>query len=277
MRNILKLNQNTLLILLLLAVAVGCKKKDEPTPQDAIESAEDQAQMEGEYATIYSYADDEASKTGSGKTDEFRVRQLPACATVTKDSTAANRTITIDFGTTGCLCQDGRTRKGIIRVVVTGDYRRAVGSRAEITLDNYYVDDLKFTGTKVIENLTATTRKVTVTNATATNSEGTRTWSGERTFERLAGGDTPEHGDDVITITGSGTGTNRKGITFTWKTIQPIKKRGDCERIVSGIKEVSNSNGKVMTINFDPNGGEPCDRIASVTINGRTREITLRH
>src|ERR1051325_8808903 len=41
---------------------------------------------------------------------------LPPCATVTIDTSSSSKTITIDFGTTACLCSnwDGKYREGKI-------------------------------------------------------------------------------------------------------------------------------------------------------------------
>ena len=73
------------------------------------------------------------------------------CATVTVDTVAFPMTVSINFGSTNCLGGDGRNRRGIINATFTGKYRDSL-SVLTITPSNYYLNDYKIEGTKVVTN-----------------------------------------------------------------------------------------------------------------------------
>ena len=60
---------------------------------------------------------------------------LSTCATITNDT--INNVVTIDFGTSPCLCKDNRYRQGQIIASYTGKYRDS-GSVINITYNNYW-------------------------------------------------------------------------------------------------------------------------------------------
>ena len=81
----------------------------------------------------------------------------------------------------------------------------------------------------------------------------------------------------MYSVTGSARGTNRRGIAYTTTVQSPLIKRGDCYKYyVAGIVSITNARDKAMLLNYDPSGSQACDNTASVTINGRTKTITLR-
>ena len=45
---------------------------------------------------------------------------------------------------------------------------------------------------------------------------------------------------------------------------------------MAGIVSITNAWDKAMLLNYDPSDSQACDNTASVTINGRTKTITLR-
>lgn len=76
---------------------------------------------------------------------------MTTCATITFDTAASPKTLTIDFGTTDCLCGDGNYRRGKILVSWTGPYRDS-GSVRTITFDQYFVNYNQLQGTKTVTN-----------------------------------------------------------------------------------------------------------------------------
>lgn len=279
-----------------LFTASGCKK-DQESIADTIESAEDNAKMEGEMNSVLDAANS-VQKNSFGKTsgDHF----LPDCATVTVDSTSTPKTKTITFsdpnGLNGaCLCNDGIYRKGSIKIEFYGE-KDEPGFKRIIRLVDYYsgpTAETNFMGKKTwtYEGMDGAAKKFTikVEDGKAVDSEGSVTWQSSRTIWQTKGLDTPEITDDAYSMRGTASGVNRKGVSYSvaiddnkplkkdfdkcgWK-IGDRKLRG---RFISGVWTLNNSNGKTMTLDYDPIGGEPCDRTARITINGKTKDIILR-
>ena len=82
---------------------------------------------------------------GSHETDGL----LSFCALIIPDFT--NKKITVDFGSSNCLCKDGRYRRGKIYISWTGTtYWDSLSSVTVTTnpTDSYFVDDNQVIGTK---------------------------------------------------------------------------------------------------------------------------------
>lgn len=262
----------------------SCKKDDEAIPDENFISAEDNARVEGEMENSQNFVEADASERFGAPGQNVASSTFSACVTRTWD--AATRTLTIDFGSTNCLCKDGIYRRGQIIAVFNGNWRMA-GSSVTITHNNYFVNDNQHLGTKIITSLgneTSTSGNykysVQVQNASIVFTDGTvRSWNAQREVERTAGQGTATILDDVYLVTGSSSGTNRRGTSFTTTIGTPLKKvfqLGCARTFISGTVNITNSKGKSLVLNYDPSGNEACDRTASVTANGKTRIITLR-
>jgi hypothetical protein len=264
-----------LCLLALSSLSTGCRQ-DPASPSDNIQSAEDNAVVESEFASVFEMVDDDATENPTfGKTTVVAAL-TPDCLTRTVET--ALRTITFDFGDTNCLCKDGMYRRGKVLAQFTGKYRE-IGSTVVITLQNYFVNGMQVNGTKTIERDGAAKFTVTVTGASMVTEEGTISWSAQRTVERIAGNGTLTPWDDVYAYTGSASGTNRQGKNFTVTIDEPLKKKielGCLSNFVAGKLSIAVTGGATMTLDYDPIGGEPCDKIAQVTINGESRNIVLR-
>ena len=268
---------------LLLATGCGKRDSDQATPDD-VTSAEDHGGGDEETALstdLVSAAapqDELVNQSPSVAGSAEMARLIGTCAQRTYVSDT--RTLTIDFGPTNCLCPDGRYRRGKIVVVFTGsDLRRHSG--AIVTRVDYFVNDNQHTATRIFTDLGNGSFSVSVPQASIilANNGGTHSWTAQRTFTRTAGFGTPQISDDEYSITGSASGTNRRNVRYTATIGQPLIKRftvGCFRHFASGTVYISNSNGKTLLLNYDPTGTNVCDNIASVTINGRTRTITLR-
>jgi len=277
------------LILLTFGITLaftGCKKNAVAPVDQSIQSSQDNALVDGEFTSIYSYFDSQSdnslgSITEKGGSSSIQVLKksdlLPDCATFTWDSIA--KILTIDFGTTDCTCKDGFTRRGKIIATFTGKYKQA-GSSVSITLQDYYVQDMSVKGTKTITYQGGATVHIVVDNASLVTPTGTISWNADRTIQKTAGIGTLTTLDDEYAISESASGTNRQGITFTVQTDvnKPLIKRVKCflKDFVSGVLTLHNGNGDVLSINYDPTGTEVCDRYATVTYNGVTKTIELR-
>jgi hypothetical protein len=268
-----------------LLLTTACKRESDQIAPDDVVSAEDHGSGDEETALssdiLTAAAPQDETVIGSAAvagTAELG-RLIGTCATRTY--TAETRTLVIDFGPTNCLCPDGRYRRGKIVVVFTGaDLRRHSG--ATVTRVNYFVNDNQHTATRIFTYLGNGSFSLDVPSASIilANNGGTHSWTARRVFTRTAGFGTPQVSDDEYSITGTSSGTNRRGMSYTANIDRPLIKRftvGCFRHFVSGTVNIANSKGNTLLLNYDPAGTGVCDNIASVTINGkRTRTITLR-
>ena len=252
---------------------------------DDVTSAQDAGQGDEENAAtadlVEAAAPQDATNSASAPVaDATELKYLlSGCATRTYD--AASRTLTLDFGTTNCLCPDGRYRRGVITAVFSGPYRR-MGATVTINRTNYFVNDNQHLGTRVITRTDdAGSFALSVQNASIifANNGGTTAWTSQRQYTRTAGYGTATILDDAYSITGSLTGTNRRNISYDATIQSPLIKKfalGCARHFVAGTIQITNSKENSMLVNYDPTGTAACDNIASVTFNGHTYIIYLK-
>jgi hypothetical protein len=262
---------------------LGSCSKDNNAPDTSYTAVQDDAYAESVFDNVTNIADEAYAISSvnlkSAEATENRIF-LSSCATVTLDTTSFPRVMTIDFGDSNCLCNDGRYRRGKIIISFTGRYRNP-GTVRTTTFDNYYVNDNQVEGTKVVTNNGFNdqhhmTWTITV-NAVITlaNGEGTITWKSQRTREWAEGMDTPhDRWDNVFMITGKSAGQNAKGVSWTRKITKPLEVKLACRFIVSGTMEIHRDGKPTRILDF---GDGECDNLATVTIDGKTRTIHLRH
>lgn len=258
------MKQLLLTALLILSLA-ACRKEDEATPLDRDQTAAlDNNRAEGFFNDALAQAD-KANKDG----------ELPCAVSITFDTTSAPYSMLIDFGEQNCTSDDGRTRRGRLLVNYTGPYR-APGTVITITPQDYYVNDHRLQGTKVVTNAGPndqgqTTFTVAVNGTvTAPDNSWTSTHSFQRTRTWIAGESTLPWNDDVYTISGSGSGTTRNGIPYTLLITTPLRVEVGCPWIVSGVMQIVPGTLATRTVDW---GNGTCDGTASVTINGITFTI----
>lgn len=264
-------------------VFTGCKRDEEDTDTTA---AADNAFAEACYADVTSIADEAGI---SGSVSSYRLGDpdngglLSACATVTWDTLngADQDTITVDFGSVNCACQDGRNRRGKILVYYTGMYRDSASVHT-IGFDNYFVNDNQVMGTKTVTNLGHNGAGNLVydidVNGTIilANAGGTITWTSQRQREWTAGEATQVWYDDMYSITGSASGISAAGENFTMNITSPLIRNmalGCRRHFTQGTVELTPGTRPMRTIDF---GTGACDDIATVTINNHTYTIHLR-
>ena len=268
-------------------LASSCRRDtDDVFPLDAVASAEDLGGSEEENAlssdllTAAAPQDETVSGSPALAGPDELARLLGTCATRRYD--APTRTLTLDFGPTNCLGPDGRYRRGQIVVVFTGTDRRR-HSGALVTRQNYFVNDNQHLGTRRFTaapgrgegsfDLDVDMRVIRANNG------GTHAWTAHREVTQTAGAGTPTLADDAYTVTGSSAGTNRRGVAYTATIAQPLRKvftPGCARHFISGTVNIINDRNRTLLLDYDPSGTQACDNLASVTVNGRTRTITLR-
>lgn len=252
-----------------LVLFTACRKdKEEVTIDLDYTSASDNARAEDAFTDMLSLVDKAADDNG--------LREL-CDPTVTFDTTSTPRTMTLDFGSENCTAANGRLRRGRIIVSYTGRYRDQ-GTVITITPENYYVNNNRVQGTKTVTNLGPNADgdlqfSVSV-NGTLTAADGS--WTSSHTAQRtrtwIAGDDTPALSDDVYSITGSGSGVNRNGVSYSVSITSALRVALSCPFITQGTVQVTPSGRPVRTIDY---GNGSCDANFSVTVNGQTFNIVI--
>lgn len=272
-------------------VITGCKKKEEDDTDT--DSARDNAYAESMYADAANISDEAGQK---GSVSNYKGVEndnvLSACATVTwsNKNSADQDTITINFGTTNCICADGRARRGEFYVYYSGKYKTP-GSTHTISLNSlsnpYYVDNNKVVGTKTVKNNGFNSSgnlnwSINVNGTITLASGGTITWVSSRGRELLKGYNAAD--STIIwvgskwSITGSANGTNAKGTSYTANITSPLIRDFSCSgagkrHFTQGVCDITPSGKSTRTIDF---GNGNCDDQATVTIKGKTYNVTLK-
>jgi len=194
---------------------------------------------------------------------------------ITIDTTSSPKSVTVDYGSSNCTCNDGKTRRGKIITTFTGQYI-APGTIITHTPVDYYVNDVKFEGTKTVQNMgtnandqlyfnvqidgTATLETGEVVDYTSTR---VRTWT--TGFNTLL-----NRFDDEYDITGTCEGSFSSGEGYSGNTTSPIHIKVGCGFPVSGTLDITPTGKPVRQINY---GDGTCDYSFTVTVSGYTFTI----
>ena len=261
-----------------LIVLSSCNKNN-ANPDNNFTAVSDDAFAENTFDDVTSITDEAYDLSANNlKSTEGRVF-LSDCATVTLDTTSFPYVLTIDFGDTNCLCQDGRYRRGEILVSFTGRYYHA-GTIITTTFDQYYVNDNQVEGTKTITNMGYNDGNnmywdIAINGViTLADDGGTITWNSQREREWIDGIQTRfNKWDDKYLITGTANGTRANGMSWTRTITSPLRIELACRFIVSGTVNIQPQDHALRILDF---GDGTCDNIATVTVNGVTHTIYLR-
>ncbi len=276
----------------------SCQKQNNaPAPpvsdEEASTISQENAAADAEYDDLTEIgfsadADLEASASGelNGTSNDARIGlglrvtddlffKVGPCTTITvtpNDSTYP-KTVVIDYGD-GCICRDGKFRKGAIILYYTKPLRRP-GAQLTITLRNFYVNRAHIEGTKIIKNLT----EGNVHKFSVVVNDGKVTWPNGRGFKyekikvvtQVAGMETLRIRDDVYSIEGRSKTSYANGTTVVVNTESPLIKPVVCNWIVSGIVKIK-INDRTVFLDF---GNGQCDNKAWLKWNDHVIEITL--
>jgi hypothetical protein len=204
------------------------------------------------------------------------------CFTVTvspRDPLVFPKTVTIDYGTTGCKGRDGKVRTGKV-ITVYSKPMMVPGAQAVTEFDNYTVDGVIVKGRHVVKNNSSSSVLIItrlVQNGQLIKPNGNYIkWSAEHTQTQVAGLGTPGFPrDDEWSITGGARGETKRGndiIEWSRVIVEPLHKAFTCRWIDKGIVKITR-NDKEARLNF---GNGTCDNLATITVNGVTREIKLK-
>lgn len=257
-------------------------KKDASKDSD-VESAENNSLAEASFNDVTTISDQAAiggsvnMRVADGSREDGSLGS--GCATVTIDTVSTPHIVTIDFGSTNCVCNDGRTRRGKILLSYSGRYREA-GTVISISFNNYFVNDNQLTGTKTITNQGLNNAgnlvyKIDVNGQVIkANGGGTISWTSSRQREWTAGASTPlVWSDDAYSITGTASGTNASGKSYTINITKPLVRKMSCRWFESGTLDVTPEGKPARTLDYGTTG---CDANATVSILGYSFPIVLR-
>ena len=271
----LKISSIFVLFALFTFIFTSCEKDQITNTQDAINTTEEAAAAEGAFDDAFEQA--EVYENGTQKSADSSDYCMPSITIEYPEGTPFPRVVTIDFGTDGCTGRNGAIRKGVITVKVTAFFMEE-GSKRIVTFDGFSVNDYLVEGTKTVTNMGQNdagnwVRKVEVDGSISTPEGNKITRVSSREREWIIGAATPLFfWDDVFSITGTASGVNSKGIAYSSEITSPLIKARNCRWIQEGVIEIKTDNNTVV-IDY---GDGTCDNIATVTVNGESKEIKFR-
>ncbi|MBM3415568.1 MAG: hypothetical protein FJY20_03785 [Bacteroidetes bacterium] len=288
-------NRITLAILALLFTGFlfSCQKEtssstDGLTDEQATTYSDESAQAEASFDDVEDIGMIAAEEEGVASTgrgyhplfEELRLRLGPcATITVTPNDSTYPKTITIDFGPVGCLCADGKYRRGAIVIHLTAPIRRP-GAVMTITFVDFYLNRAHIEGTKIVSNLSEGgnikfTVQVVDGKVTFPNGRGWQ-YDALKFVAQIEGGATRIVRDDVYKIEGRSKTVFNSGLTVNLNTESPLIKKVVCPWISNGTLKIK-INSRVLFLDYGaPNNGE-CDNKALLSWNNGNnhRLITL--
>lgn len=286
------------LIVLLSLVAVSCQKEsslgsspttDTITDAQAQTYADESTQADASFDDVQDVsmtaAEEEGDASVYGRAEGYHVPftqlrlRLGPCATITvtpNDSTYP-KTIVIDFGPTGCLCADGKFRRGAINIYLTGPIRHS-GSVMTVTFVDFYLNNAHLEGTKIVSNLSENSNikfTVQVVGGKVTFPNG-RGYSHEslKYVHQVEGGTTRTILDDVYKIEGAAKTTYNNGLVIKLETDTPLVKKVICPWISNGTLKIK-INSRNLSLDFGaPNNGD-CDNKALLSWNNGNNHVLI--
>jgi hypothetical protein len=197
------------------------------------------------------------------------------CSTATLNHDTAGKKITVDFGT-GCT-SNGITRKGKVIFTYTGSFL-IPGSSVVTTFQGYEVNGLKVEGTRTITNTGINIQNFEITLAVKIQN-GKVTWPDGKVSSFIT--------DQVrkvtlgssgyqASVTGTGSGTSKSGISYTASISEPLIVTQTCVESGVSIPNKGKMNFSYLSIVFtvDYGAGE-CDKKLTISYPGGSKEMIL--
>jgi len=281
----------TKVLMMITALAVlsfsSCKK-DKSTSgaidQTSVNLADDDAVTDVVYEDVFNTADnatimlDQIGKSLDAGAETIVTDSCPTITVTRPTSALWPKIVTVDYGTS-CTGINDNVRSGKIVIEVTGP-RLQEGSKRTITFINYFFNGIKVEGTKVLENMGYNNSQnlvisVRLTDGKLTLPDGTtieRTVDHQR--EWIAGLLTKNIWDDECLITGTATGKNIDGITYTNTILTALHWTRACRFIESGVVNIQMAGKEAVQLDY---GNGDCDAKAVVTRGDMSKEILLKN
>jgi hypothetical protein len=276
-------------------ILFSCQKENSFNSEPAItgeqsqtyadESSEVQASLDDVDDIAFTAAEEESLSAGSGgrnflpSFEELRLR-IGNCAeiTITPEDGSYPKTVLIDFGN-GCLCPDGKWRKGKLELHFTAPIRQP-NAVVTLTYIDFFLNRASIKGKKIFKNKTQDgvlkySIQAVGIEVNFPNGRGYK-YNGKKDVEQVAGMATASLRDDVYETEGHATINPNNGPVIHVNTNSPLVKKVACKWISDGVLQIKIQN-KVYLLDYGyPNNGE-CDNLALWTWNNgnNQRVITL--
>ncbi len=270
---------------LLAIFAFSCKEPvvndPPPTTEETIKTLSEYSLVNKLFADAFSETDD-AAKYSDEQIDGNKngtKEGYPEITITPLDATTWPKNVTIDYGTTNFLCQDGRYRRGVINFETIGFYRNP-GTVVTITFNNYYQNNHKVEGTQIVtnsgrnsaDNLVYT---VVINDGKVTTPQNDIIYYEENTSREWVGGESTitDVCDDNYYITGTQNGMSSDSIEYTLTVQNRLDIMVCCHYIRGGILDVDMEGLATISVNY---GDGTCDENAIVTILGTEYPIVMQ-
>ena len=207
---------------------------------------------------------------------------LPTCATFTTVLVDGTWTRTIDFGSTGCTLPNGNVLKGKIIISFSNDFTSMSRTLSYRFVDFYHNGKL-LQGNKSITYESKSTQLLATEHPVMTFTVDMKitfddgkvySRTGTTVKETIEGSETPLNWEDnVFLVTGNSATSLLNGDTITTVITTPLRYITSCKLPfpVSGIVSIT-KNTSEGTLDF---GDGKCDNLATLTIDGVTKDINL--
>lgn len=172
------------------------------------------------------------------------------------------------------------SKSGKIIIKRFGGNRFQEGATRIITFENYYVNQVLVEGTQTVvshglnEDSTEVMYSIDLVGGKLTFEDGTVvTRDAQKTRLRFFGESWIDMSDDYWMIDGMSTGVNYLGNTYM-RTISTLTAMYTCRHFVSGLVQIEINDESPIALDY---GDGECDDKATISKNGASREIKLRH
>jgi len=222
-------------------------------------------------------------KSSAAKTNAGMKSMLPPCAIVTAVLTNDTWTRTIDFGTEGCALPNGNIVKGKIIISFSKNFTTPIRT-ITYKLEGFYHNDKLIEGSKTITHELKNSDLLADIHPVTTHSIDVKvtfpdgkiyTRIGTRVREMVEGFATMTNWEDnVFNVWGYHITTFPNGSKYTCTIKTPLLIKMSCKMPfpVSGVVEIVKNEAKA-TLDY---GNGDCDKLATITLNGVSKEIVLR-
>lgn len=271
--NIVRLSVFTLAFTLLL-FGTGCEKfRDNREALTTIDNAAAESSYMDLFNTVIRIIDqynaDLTVKTGLVQ---------DTCFNITISGGTFPKTVTIDYGTTGCVGLFGETRTGVVTIVFTGR-TDDLSTTATVTTADYELNNFRIEGTTVISPQGGDSYTMKVTAGTVSITTDPISWSCNWTVGLAQENQVGSLFDNVYSIEGTAVGVNREGRTFDVTISKALFKEYICRWMRSGELKIEIEDLKDREVVYGNEdvcdaAADCCDNNVDVTI-GSKRDLNV--
>jgi hypothetical protein len=201
-----------------------------------------------------------------------------SCATVTFDMQAEKDTIVVDFGAADCLCSDGHSRRGVLKIsfpAMNADSLVCYSiSASQFAMNGYRMDGIILNMVNGYNNIDQYTYTVTFSGNITMPDDSSFQW--QASFVRIwkGGITTADFSDNIYQFTGSAEGTADNGSSWSSFIIIPLEYADSCTTgyPVRGADELCIAGTSFLVMKY---GDGVCGYDFSLISDGSSWNFTL--